>query len=100
MTDKQPWFTEAYRSALGADPSSTGKVPVLQDGELMLCESAVIAEYIDEKFGGKAAPRLLPEDPAGRAAARLFVNKFEGPVKGTFGMFLQAKPAAREQMAA
>lgn len=100
LTDKQPWFTEAYRSALGADPSSTGKVPVLQDGELMLCESAVVAEYIDEKFGGKAAPRLLPEDPVERAAARLFVNSFEGRNIKTFYGLLMAKPADRAELAA
>ena len=42
--EKSPFFTETYRSALGADITSDGKVPVLVDGDTVLTESAVVAE--------------------------------------------------------
>jgi glutathione S-transferase len=51
-----------------------GKVPVLDDG-FPLPESAVILEYLEERF---PAPPLLPADPAGRARARLAVFRFDG----------------------
>ena len=36
-----------------------GKVPVLKHGDLMLCESAAMARYIDKSFDG---PKFFPED--------------------------------------
>lgn len=46
--------------------SVTGKVPVLVDGELVIPESSVITEYLEETGGG-----LLPRHRAGRVKARL-----------------------------
>jgi len=43
------------------------RIPVLIDGDVTLCDSSVIAAYIDEAYPG---PALLPPDPAGRARAR------------------------------
>jgi RNA polymerase-associated protein len=51
----------------------SGKVPVLDDG-FVLPESAVIMEYLDERY---REPALLPDDPARRAAARLQVFRFD-----------------------
>ena len=51
-----------------------GKVPVLDDDGWILPESAVIDEYLDERF---PEPPLLPDDPAERAAARLLVFRFD-----------------------
>jgi glutathione S-transferase len=42
--EKSSYFTATYRSALGADVTSDGKVPVLVDGDIVLTESAVVAE--------------------------------------------------------
>jgi glutathione S-transferase len=50
-----------------------GRVPILDDG-FVLPESAVIMEYLEERY---PSPALLPEDPAARAAARLAVFRFD-----------------------
>lgn len=52
------------------DRSPTGKVPLLiVDTDTALFESAVINEYLDEI----SPPRLMPEDPLGRALARAWI---------------------------
>jgi glutathione S-transferase len=52
-----------------------GKVPVLEeDGGLVLPESRVIMEYLDERYPD---PPLLPADPADRALARLRIDRFD-----------------------
>lgn len=51
-----------------------GRVPVLEeDGGLLLPESRVICEYLDERFPD---PPLLPADPAERGLARLRIERF------------------------
>lgn len=50
-----------------AGVSPTGKVPVLQDGELIIWDTLSIAEYLAETFPEK---RLWPLDVAARARAR------------------------------
>jgi glutathione S-transferase len=51
-----------------------GKVPVLESGGLCLPESAVIMEYLEERF---PKPPLLPQDPGARAQARLRIFRFD-----------------------
>lgn len=51
----------------------SGKVPVLDDG-FVLPESAVIMEYLEERY---REPSLLPDDLARRARARLQVFRFD-----------------------
>lgn len=51
-----------------------GQVPVLVERELILYESNIINEYIDERF---PHPQLMPADPVMRARARLFLFNFE-----------------------
>src|SRR5436309_11761685 len=43
------------------------RIPVLIDGELVLNDSTVIAEYVDERW---PEPPLMPRSPADRARAR------------------------------
>jgi stringent starvation protein A len=50
------------------------RVPVLVERELVLYESNIINEYIDERF---PHPQLMPADPVMRARARLFLHRFE-----------------------
>jgi RNA polymerase-associated protein len=51
-----------------------GQVPILVERELILYESNIINEYIDERF---PHPQLMPADPLQRARARLMLFNFE-----------------------
>ena len=51
-----------------------GQVPILVERELILYESNIINEYIDERF---PHPQLMPGDPVERARVRLFLLNFE-----------------------
>ncbi|MFT3801976.1 MAG: glutathione S-transferase N-terminal domain-containing protein [Burkholderiaceae bacterium] len=51
-----------------------GQVPILVERDLILYESNIINEYIDERF---PHPQLMPADPVMRARARLFLFNFE-----------------------
>jgi len=48
-----------------------GKVPVLEDGAGVIYESAIINEYLEEKF---PAISLLPKDTLLRAKARIWID--------------------------
>lgn len=50
------------------------EVPVLVERDLILHESNIINEYIDERF---PHPQLMPADPVMRARVRLFLYRFE-----------------------
>lgn len=49
-------------------------VPILVERDLILYESNIINEYIDERF---PHPQLMPGDPLARARVRLFLLNFE-----------------------
>lgn len=51
-----------------------GQVPILVERDLVLYESNIINEYIDDRF---PHPQLMPADPVMRARARLFLFRFE-----------------------
>lgn len=48
-----------------------GKVPVLVDGDGVIYESAIINEYLEEKY--PQVP-LMPKDPLKRARARIWID--------------------------
>ena len=51
-----------------------GRVPVLEEDTFVLAESAVIDEYLDERYPD---PPLWPADPADRALGRMLVFRFD-----------------------
>jgi glutathione S-transferase len=57
------------------DLNPTGRVPVLEDDGIVLPESRVIMEYLEERF---PEPALLPADPAARALVRVLLERFDG----------------------
>jgi glutathione S-transferase len=59
LDDKPVWLYEK---------NPAGRVPVLEEGAFVLAESAVIMEYLEERF---PEPALLPADPAERGLARM-----------------------------
>ncbi|GAA0423053.1 glutathione S-transferase family protein [Cocleimonas flava] len=69
------WFLEI---------SPTGKVPVLQVGDEVLFESAVISEYLDEVY----PPSLHPADPLTKAKNRAWIEYSSGLYSGTFQLLM------------
>src|ERR671937_1574696 len=65
LSDRPAWLYEK---------NPVGKVPVLEEDAFVLPESAVIMEYLEERY---PEPRLLPADPAERALARLRIFRDE-----------------------
>jgi glutathione S-transferase len=66
LDDRPAWLYEK---------NPLGKVPVWEEDEgLVLPESEVIMEYLEERY---PEPALLPLDPAERALARLRVHRFD-----------------------
>jgi glutathione S-transferase len=59
LDDRPAWIYEK---------NSTGRVPVIEEDGWTLPESAVIMEYLEERY---PEPSLLAADPADRALARL-----------------------------
>lgn len=65
LDDRPAWIYEK---------NPLGKVPVLEEADFVLPESAVIMEYLEERY---PEPPLWPADPAERAAGRLLVERFD-----------------------
>jgi glutathione S-transferase len=70
-----------------------GKVPVLDEDGWILPESAVINEYLNERF---PEPALWPDDPGERAAGRLLVFRFED-FSDPYYAFRRGEEGARER---
>lgn len=48
-----------------------GKIPVMRHGDVALCESRAICQYIDRKFSG---PSLMPADAVGAARTEQWIS--------------------------
>lgn len=64
-----PLYDEAWDRRREGDEfaPSSGKVPILWDGDVVVWDSLAIVEYLNEKSGGE---RFWPADTAARAMAR------------------------------
>jgi stringent starvation protein A len=65
LSDRPSWLYEK---------NSLGRVPVLEEDDFVLPESAVINEYLEERY---PEPPLWPADARERALARLLVFRFD-----------------------
>jgi len=65
LDDRPAWIYEK---------NPLGRVPVLEEDTFLLAESAVIDEYVDERY---PEPPLWPADPAARALGRMLVFRFD-----------------------
>ncbi len=65
LSDRPAWIYEK---------NPTGRVPVLEEDGLVLPESRVIMEYLDERY---PEPPLLPTVAAERALVRLRLERFD-----------------------
>jgi glutathione S-transferase len=65
LDDRPAWIYEK---------NATGRVPVVEEDAWVLPESAVIMEYLEERY---PEPHLLAADPAERALARLWIFRHD-----------------------
>jgi glutathione S-transferase len=65
LDDRPAWIYEK---------NPLGRVPVIEEDTFVLAESAVIDEYLDDRYPD---PPLLPEDAAERALARMLIFRFD-----------------------
>jgi glutathione S-transferase len=65
LDDRPAWIYEK---------NPLGRVPVIEEDTFLLAESAVIDEYLEERY---PEPALLPSDPGARALARMLVFRFD-----------------------
>src|SRR6266545_6952776 len=73
-----------------------GKVPVLEEDGLVLPESAVIMEYLEERY---PEPALLPADAAERALVRLRIERFDDALGDAYYAFRRDEDGAAERLA-
>ena len=79
------------------------RTPVLVERDLILYESNIINEYIDDRF---PHPQLMPSDPISKSRARLFLFRFENEIfsnidfleKGTDKQNSNAKISVRDSL--
>jgi RNA polymerase-associated protein len=71
-----------------------GKVPILEEDALVLSESAVIDEYLEERY---PEPPLWPVDAAERALGRLLVFRFDALSKPYYAL-RREETGARERL--
>ena len=65
LDDRPAWIYEK---------NPLGRVPVVEEDVFVLAESAVIDEYLEERY---PEPALLPPDPGARALARMLIFRFD-----------------------
>jgi glutathione S-transferase len=89
LNDRPAWIYEKNR---------TGRVPVIEENGWAMPESAVIMEFLEDRY---PEPALLPPDPADRAFARVrifrnddFTDPYYGLRRGEDG----ARPLFDEQL--
>jgi glutathione S-transferase len=72
-----------------------GKVPALQTDELVIAESEIINEYLDEKF---PSPPLLPKSPEARAKVRFLTRMNDLYLDPPFrALFPHLNPKSRDE---
>lgn len=85
LDDRPAWLYEK---------NPLGKVPVYEEDEgLVLPESEVIMEYLEERY---PEPALWPLDPAERALGRLWLQRFDGRLGDAY--YAARRGDGREQL--
>ena len=85
LSDRPAWLYEK---------NPLGKVPVIEEDTLVLAESAVIMEYLEERY---PEPALLPADPAARALGRMQVFRFETLLGDDYYAYRRGDPNRLEE---
>jgi glutathione S-transferase len=85
LSDRPAWLYEK---------NAAGRVPVLEEDGGPLPESAVIMEFLDERY---PEPPLLPQDPADRAFVRLLIFR-DHELTDPYYAFRRGEEGAREEL--
>src|ERR687892_1170919 len=72
------------------EKNPVGKVPVLEERGVVLPESRVIMEYLEERH---PEPPLLPSGPAERALVRLWFERFDELSRPYYRVVFEGEPA-------
>ena len=87
LDDRPAWLYEK---------NPIGRVPVYEEeGGLVLPESRVIMEYLEERY---PEPALWPLDPAERALARLWLERFDARLGSAYYRVRRDDEGAREEV--
>jgi glutathione S-transferase len=84
LSDRPDWLYEK---------NPKGRVPVLEEDDRPLAESAVLMEFLEERY---PEPALLPPDPADRAAVRLLIFRAD-ELTDPYYALRREEDGAREQ---
>lgn len=87
LADRPAWLYEK---------NPLGKVPVLEEDAFCLPESAVIMEYLEERY---PEPALLPADPADRALVRLRIERFDSALGDSYYAFRRGDDDGEQRLA-
>ena len=87
LSDRPAWLYEK---------NPLGKVPVLEEDGFALPESAVIMEYLEERY---PEPPLLPADPGARAVVRLQIERFDNALGDAYYAFRRGEEDAADGLA-
>jgi glutathione S-transferase len=87
LSDRPAWLYEL---------NPAGKVPVLEEDGLVLPESEVIMEYLEERY---PEPALLPPDAAERALVRLQIARFDANLGDAYYAFRRGDADGAERLA-
>jgi glutathione S-transferase len=87
LNDRPAWLYEK---------NPVGRVPVYEEDEgLVLPESRVIMEYLEERY---PEPALLPPDPAERALVRLHIERFDQNLGNAYYAFRRGDDDGAEKL--
>ncbi len=87
LSDRPGWLYEK---------NPLGKVPVIEEDVLVLPESPVIMEYLEERY---PEPALLPADAAARALVRLRVERFDHSLGDAYYAFRRGEEDGADRLA-
>jgi glutathione S-transferase len=88
LDDRPAWLYEK---------NPLGKVPVLEEDGLVLPESVVVMEYLEERY---PEPPLLPADAAERALVRLAIEQFDNRLGDDYYAVRRGDGGARPRLEA
>lgn len=72
-----------------------GRVPVVEEDGVVIPESVVLNEFLEERY---PEPALLPADPAERAFARLLIERFSANLGDVYYALRRDEPGARAEL--